>query len=142
MCQMNLSTITGRVGEILSAGLAGLFTDDSDSSGDRRAYTRVKTRFEGSIDLDGLRIPVSGIDLHRAGAGICTEAPLPVGALVFFYGKTHRLMGWATVRWCSPHGGAKYCAGLEFRSPLMRAEAGNWRFSYVRATEDATGIPA
>jgi hypothetical protein len=138
---MNLSTLTSRVGEIFSAGLAGLFADDSDSSGDRRAYTRVKTRFEGSIDLEGQRIPVGGVDLHRAGAGIRTEAQLPVGALVFFYGKTHRLMGWATVRWCSSRGGSKYCAGLEFCSALMRAEAGSWRFSYVRSPQGATGIP-
>jgi hypothetical protein len=64
-----------------------------------------------------------------------------VGALVFFYGKTHRLMGWATVRWCSPQGGSKFCAGLEFRSALMRAEAGSWQFSYMRSPEGATGIP-
>jgi PilZ domain-containing protein len=138
---MNLSTLTSRVGEIFAAGLAGLFTDDSHSAGDRRAYTRMKTRFEGSIDLEGQRISVCGIDLHRAGAGIRSEAPLPVGALVFFYGKTHRLMGWATVRWCSPQSGSKFCAGLEFRSALMRAEAGSWQFSYVRSPEGATGIP-
>lgn len=139
---MNLSTLTSRVGEIFSAGLAGLFSDDSDSSGDRRAYTRVKTRFEGSLDLEGQRIPLFGFDLHRAGAGISVETPLPVGALVFFYGKTHGLMGWATVRWCSWQGRSKYFAGLEFRSALMRAEAGNWHFSYVQSSEDAAGIPA
>ena len=141
MCQMNLSTLTSRVGEILSAGLTSLFEDDSDSSTDRRAYSRVRTRFEGSIDLEGQRIPVCGIDLHRAGAGISAETPLPVGALVFFYGKTHGLMGWATVRWCSWQGG-KYYAGLEFRSALMRAEFGSWQFSYVRSPEGAEGIPA
>lgn len=141
MCQMNLNTLTSRVEEMLFPGLAALFGNNSDSSTDRRAYTRVKTRFEGSVDLDGQRVPVHGMDLHRAGAGIMADAQLPVGSLVFFYERTHGLMGWASVRWCSWRGGSKYFAGLEFRSPLMRAEVGNWQFSYVQAAGDAAGIP-
>ena len=139
---MNLSELTSRMEEILFPGLAGLFQEDSDSTRDRRAYTRVKSRFDGSVDLDGQRISVDGLDLHRAGAGVSSEARLPSGALVFFYERTHGLMGWATVRWCLWHGGSKYFAGLEFRSPLMRAEAGSWQFSYVQSAGDAAGIPA
>jgi hypothetical protein len=139
---MNLSTLTSRVGEILSTGLAGLlFESDSDSAADRRAYTRVRARFEGSVDLEGRRIPVRGTDLHRAGAGITADAPLPLGTLVFFYERTHGLMGWATVRWCSWQGGSKYHAGIEFRGPLMRAEAGNWQFSYVQSSSCPAGVP-
>ena len=140
---MGLTTFTSRVGEILSNGIASLlFEDDADSSTDRRAYTRMKARFDGSVDFDGRRIPVRGTDLHRAGAGITVDEPLPPGTLLFFYEKTHGLMGWATVRWCAWQGGWNYHAGLEFRSSLMRAEAGSWQFSYVQSSSGTAGIPA
>ena len=140
--KMSLSTLTHKVGAILSTSLIEfLFSGDSDATTDRRAYTRVRVRFAGSIDFEGRRIPVRGINLHRAGAGISLDEPLPVGTLVFFYGKTHGLMGWATVRWCSGPSLSKYCAGLEFRGSLMRAEAGNWQFSYVQSSSGAAGVP-
>lgn len=132
---MTLSTLTSRVGEILSTGLASLgFEENSPLPAERRAYTRMKVRFVGSIDFDGRTLPVRGIDLHRAGCGISADEALPVGALLFFYEKTHGLMGWATVRWCSCQGGSKYQAGLEFRSGLMRAELGRWQFSFVQSS--------
>ena len=127
---------------MLTTGLAGLFEPDSASSKDRRAYTRLKVKFEGSVDLDGRRIPVRGTDLHRAGAGMLADEPLPTGGLVFFYEKTHGLMGWATVRWCSCQGGSKYQIGVEFRSSLMRAEAGSWQFSYVQSSTCASSVPS
>jgi len=139
---MDLSTITSRMGTILVTGFTGLFGSGEEQSADRRAYTRIRARFRGSIDWEGRRIPVRGIDLHRAGTGISLDEPLPPGALVFFYGRTHGLMGWATVRWCACEGGSKYHAGLEFRSGLMRAEAGNWHFSYVQSSHCPAGIAA
>src|SRR5690348_4748448 len=112
---MSLSTFTSKVGEILSTGLASLrFEGGAAAPSDRRAYTRVKVRFAGSVDFEGRRTSVRGIDLHRAGARIAADEPLPVGALVFFFAKSHALMGWATVRWCSSRDGSKYHAGLEF----------------------------
>ena len=139
---MSLSTLTNKVGAMLATSLADLLlSGDSEASTDRRAYSRLKVRFEGSIDFDGRRIPVRGTNLHRAGAGIRLEEPLPAGTLVFFYGKTHGLMGWATVRWCSSASGSKYHAGLEFRGSLMRAEAGNWQFSYVQSSSGAASVP-
>lgn len=139
---MNFNALTTRVSEIFTTGLASLLTDDTDSAADRRAYTRVPVAFEGSIDWDGRRIPVRGLDLHRAGAGISIDEALPPQSLVFFYDKSHGLMGWATVRWCAHHGRSKYHAGLEFRSALMRAEAGKWQFSYVQAPGCASAASA
>jgi hypothetical protein len=138
---MGLSTFTSRIGELFSNGLAGLGLEgDSSEYPDRRAYTRVKVRFEGSVDFQGRRFPVQGIDLHRGGTGIRMEQPLPVGALVFFFEKKHGLMGWATVRWCSSRGGSRYQVGLEFRSALMRAEAGDWQFSFVQTSGAASAV--
>jgi hypothetical protein len=128
---MSLSTFTNKVGEFLSAGLAGLRVDgDAPSFLERRAYARARVPFAGSVDADGHRLAVRGIDLHRAGARISLDQPLPAGTVVFLFDKSHGLMGWATVRWGSWHG-HKYHLGLEFRHPLMRAEAGTWQFSCV-----------
>lgn len=126
---MILSTITSKVEEFLSTGLGGSRVDDANPEFiERRAYARSRVRFEGTVDLDGQRLPVRGIDFHRAGACIAVDHPLPEGARVFFFAKSHGLMGWANVRW-GAWNGKKFHVGLEFRSPLMRAEAGDWRFS-------------
>lgn len=128
---MSLTTFTNRVGELLSAGLSGLRVEgDSPSFVDRRAYTRARVRFAGTIDADGHRIPIRGIDLHRAGARIAADQPLTTGSVLFLFDKSHGLMGWATVRW-GCWSGPNFHLGLEFRHPLMRAEAGTWQFSCV-----------
>ena len=138
---MTLGTITNKMGELLSTSLGGLWVeDDAPAFVERRAYARARVRFNGTIDADGQRISVRGIDLHRAGARIAVEEPLPVGAVVFFFARSLGLMGWATVRWGS-WCGQKYHLGLEFRQPLMRAEVGIWSFSCV-LSEPATGSTA
>jgi len=129
---MNLATFTNKVEGIISSGLAGLWyeTNPPSPSSERRAYTRMKVQFKGSVDFEGQRLRVRGIDLHRAGARLSSDRRLPLGARVFFYAKSHGLMGWAIVRWCS-WGQSNYQVGLEFRHPLMRAEAGSWQFCSV-----------
>ena len=138
---MTLSTISSRMGKILSTGnTPPRIEGGSPHPRERRAYPRPKVRFEGTIDVEGRRIPVRGVDFHRAGARIAADYPLPTGAVVFFFAKSHGLMGWAKVRWCAwrTH---RFHLGLEFRNPLMRAEAGKWQFSRVDEASNGVFIP-
>jgi hypothetical protein len=128
---MDVRTLTSKFTGILSSGLTRLREERDPAVAERRGYTRLRVRFPAFLELDGLRFQVQGIDLHRGGAGVTSESPMPAGALVFFCGKPFGLVGWAIVRWCIPHGASRYRIGLEFRSPLMRAPAGRWHFSCV-----------
>jgi len=136
---MDLTTLTNKLGGFLSTGLADLLFERNTDFIERRAYTRLKFRFKAFLDVNGHRFQVRGIDLHRGGAGIVSESPLPIGALTFVYAKPHGLMGWATVRWCS-RSSSQYHMGLEFRSPLMRAEVGTWQFSRVPPNHGAEAV--
>jgi len=132
---MDLSTFTSKLGGILSTGLAGLLVDDDSQFIERRSYPRLKFRFTAVLEVNGQRFQARGTDLHRLGAGISSDLPLPLGALVFLHAKPYGLMGWAEVRWCAERGLSRYQIGLEFRSPLMRAEVGTWQFHYVPSTQ-------
>ena len=125
---MILRTLTTNLGKVLTTPEAGA------EPVERRFYPRPKLRFSGTLDTEGQRIPFRGINLHRLGARIVSERPLAPGAVVFFFATSHNLMGWATVQW-GVWRGQKYHMGLEFRNPLMRAEAGDWSFSCVHSPE-------
>jgi hypothetical protein len=45
-------------------------------------------------------------------------------------------MDFAYVRHCSARGVSGYFIGLEFRSPLMREELGQWQFQHIRQSEE------
>jgi hypothetical protein len=124
---MTLRTLTNSLGKVHA-------TPDTvcETPAERRFYPRPKLRFEGTLDAEGQRIPFRGINLHRLGARIVGDQPLPAGTVVFFFATSHNLIGWATVQWGAWRG-QKYHMGLEFRNPLMRAEAGDWSFSCVRS---------
>jgi hypothetical protein len=128
---MDLSIFTNKLGGILSAGLAAFRVDSDSAVIERRAYARMKLDFRAFLHFNGRRLQVRGIDFHRAGSCVRSNQPLPVGAVVFFCAKSYGLIGWATVRWCAWRSPSQYYVGLEFRSPLIRAEVGNWQFSYV-----------
>ena len=128
---MDLSTFTSKLGGILSAGLAAFRLDSDSAVSERRAYARMKLDFKVFLHVNGRQHQVRGIDFHRAGACVSSGEPLPVGAIVFFCAKSYGLIRWATVRWCAWRSPSQYYVGLEFRSPLIRAEVGNWQFSYV-----------
>lgn len=138
---MNLSIITSHVGKILSPGSAPAQPEeDAPRLLERRAYPRPKVRFAGTLDVEEQRIPVRGIDLHRAGARVAADYPLPTGTVVFFFAKSHGLMGWAKVQWGAWHG-HKFHLGLVFRNPLMRAEVGSWQFSSVDGASNGVFVP-
>jgi hypothetical protein len=128
---MDVRILTSKFTGILSSGLTRLRGEQDPALTERRGYTRWKVRFPAFLEMEGRRIQVQGLDLHRGGAGVTSESPMPAGALAFFCGKPFGLVGWAMVRWCIPHGASRYRIGLEFRSPLMRAPAGRWHFSCV-----------
>jgi len=124
---MTLRTLTTNLGKVLTTP-----ETPAEPTVERRFYPRPKLRFEGTLDTEGQRIPFRGINLHRLGARVTAEQPLARGAIVFFFATSHNLMGWATVQWGGWRG-QKYHMGLEFRNPLMRAEAGDWSFSCVQS---------
>ena len=97
---------------------------------DRRAYTRAQVSFEGWLDCGGKRLKIRGRNLDRGGAMVLAKEPAAVDSRAFLYIETYQLLGWATVRWCASSGLA-YRIGMEFRSPLMRADFGIWQFSAV-----------
>ncbi len=96
-------------------------------------YRRFSNRFSGWLDTQDRRLMAKGIDLHRGGAQVLAECPAEPDSVAFLYIESYQLLGWARVRWCVPDGRSRYRIGLEFRSPLMRADFGVWQFS--RAAE-------
>ena len=128
---MDLSIFTNKLGGMISAGLAAFRLDSDSAVIERRSYVRKKLDFRAFLHFNGRRLQVRGIDFHRAGSCVRSDQPLPVGAVVFFCAKSFGLIGWATVRWCAWRNPSQYYVGLEFRSPLILAEVGNWQFSYV-----------
>lgn len=103
---------------------------------DQRRQIRVRTRFDGVVSGPMGKISIRGVDLHQAGAGAEARNWLEPGSLVFLHLQTFQFVGFAHVRHCTRRGLLRYHVGLEFRSPLMRKDAGNWRF---RQAEEAAG---
>jgi len=104
---------------------------------DRRGLQRLGLAFSATLDWTGsagnaVSVEVRGIDLSRMGAMVRSPEALPPGSVVFVNIRSHGLMGVAHVRHCTPWGRG-FRIGLEFRSPLMRREAGEWQISYRAA---------
>jgi hypothetical protein len=105
---------------------------------DSRMYLRVRSQFNGKISGPGGNIQFRGIDLHHAGIGAKTWRRLEPGTTVFLHLDTFQSMGFAVVRHCTWRGFGGFHVGLEFRSPLMRCDAGNWQYKSV---QKAAGSP-
>jgi len=98
---------------------------------ERRFNHRLRVNYEGALFGPGRAIAVRGLDIHRDGAGVISKQPFAPGSVVFVHLKSFRLRGFAHVRHCTPQDASSYLLGLEFRSPLMREEAGNWQFHRI-----------
>jgi hypothetical protein len=93
---------------------------------------RFKSAYRGWLGFAGERYPLRGLDLTSSGALIATSRRVLIGSDVFVYLTTAGLMGWAKVRHCSRAGLFRYQIGLEFRSPLMPTQQGNWQYMSAR----------
>ncbi|HJT88670.1 MAG TPA: PilZ domain-containing protein [Bryobacteraceae bacterium] len=101
--------------------------------GERRMYRRFSNHFSGWLDIQDRRLKAEGLNLNRGGALVVADCPAEPDSVAFLYIESYQLLGWARVCWCTPVGRSQYRIGLEFRSPLMRADFGIWQFS--RAVE-------
>ena len=100
---------------------------------ERRFHTRVPVRFEAVLDIVGLcmSVRVRGVNLHKKGAMVVAARPLKEDSIVFFHDQTHRAMGFARVRHCTPKSPTEFRIGLEFESRLMKAEPGTWHIHRI-----------
>jgi hypothetical protein len=103
-----------------------------NSRGDLRADSRYQSKFKGSLDVNGQKLNIRGIDLNESGALITSRVPVASDSRVFLHISSHGLMGWAKVRHCTRSGMFGYRLGLEFRGSLMRSRDGNWQFASVK----------
>jgi len=92
-----------------------------------RRQMRLPAKFHATISGPFGLFDVTGIDVHRNGAGVKAEHPLEKGALVYLRISEYDLAGFAHVKHCSEHEGG-YRLGLEFREPLAheRGESFDW----------------
>jgi hypothetical protein len=72
------------------------------------------------------------MDLGTLGAGVRTWFRLEPGTIVFVQLKTQKLMGFAFVKHCTPHGFG-FHLGLQFRNPLAFEDQCCWRYRDVCA---------
>ena len=103
---------------------------------ERRSAPRTAARFDAIVHVkdDGPVVSAEGLDFNKYGAMVVTRQPMVPGAVVFFHSLSHKVMGFATVRYCaSASRGGKFRVGLEFPLELMYADAGVWDISRVRA---------
>lgn len=98
---------------------------------ERRLSTRLRVNFEASLFGPGGTVLARGLDIHHEGAGVISKRAFAPGSVLFVYMKTLRLRGFAHVRHCTQRNGSSFLIGLEFRCPLMHAEAGNWQFQRI-----------
>jgi hypothetical protein len=106
---------------------------ESDVAVERRCRTRVHVRFQAVLDVLGvcMSIRVRGLNLHKDGAMVMASRPLKVDSIVFFHDQTHRTMGFARVRHCTPKSPNEYQIGIEFQGRLMQCEAGTWQIQRI-----------
>ena len=97
-----------------------------------RSDSRYESKFKGSLDVDGRKVNIRGVDLNESGALISSSVAIASGSRVFIQITSHGLMGWAHVRHCTRYGVFSYRLGLEFRGSLMRSRDGNWQFASIR----------
>jgi hypothetical protein len=98
---------------------------------ERRSDRRLKVEFEAVLSDPSGSLQVRGVDIHRDGALVLSRLPFAPGSVVFVRLKSFELVGFAEVRHCAERGASAYALGLEFPSPLMREEAGDWHFDRV-----------
>ena len=96
---------------------------------------RLRVNYEAALFGPGRSIPVSGLNIHREGAAVISKRAFAPDSVVFVHMKSFRMRGFAHVRHCTPRDSASYVIGLEFRSPLMREEAGNWQFYRISVND-------
>jgi hypothetical protein len=65
------------------------------------------------------------------GAMVMAARPLRTGSIVFFHDQTHRNMGFARVRHCTPRSANEFQVGLEFEGQLMQSEPGTWHIQRI-----------
>ena len=100
---------------------------------ERRFHKRVRVRYEAVVDVMGvcMSLRVRGVNRHKKGAMVASSRPLKPGSIVFFHDQTHRSMGFARVRHCTPNSPSEFLIGLEFDSPLMLTEPGAWHIQRI-----------
>ncbi len=78
-----------------------------------------------------MSIRVRGVNVNHYGAMVLASRPLKVDSIVFFHDQTHRNMGFARVRHCTPRNPTEYQIGIEFQGKLMPCEAGTWQIHRI-----------
>jgi hypothetical protein len=136
--------IPSRVGCFAGVGLSAAWLGSSlvgrkeeemptaNAAVERRFHT-VQVRYRAVLDVVGvcMSIRVRGVNLHKEGAMVMAARPLKVDSIVFFHDQTHRAMGFARVRHCTPKSPTEYRIGLEFENKLMKAEPGTWHIQRI-----------
>ena len=92
-----------------------------------RRHMRLPATFHATLSGPFGLLEVTGIDVHRNGAGVKAEEALAKGTLVYLRIAEYDLAGFAHVKHCSPYEGG-YRLGLEFREQLAheRGESFDW----------------
>jgi hypothetical protein len=96
---------------------------------------RLRVNYDAALFVRQRPIAVRGLDIHRDGAGVISKEPFSPDSVIFVHMKSFRLRGFAHVRHCTQRDKSSFVIGLEFRSPLMREEAGDWQFHRISHTD-------
>ncbi|PWU01117.1 MAG: hypothetical protein C5B51_23580 [Terriglobia bacterium] len=100
---------------------ASVAAESRRKTAERREFRRIQMRFQASVQVDGRKLCVDGLDAHRAGARVVSGQPLPEGALVLFHMDSSGFAAYASVRRCEK-AGRGYEIGLEFLVPRNPSE--------------------
>jgi hypothetical protein len=84
---------------------------------DRRELKRIRFEFNAVVQLNSQKLPVAGLDAHRAGARVTSSHPLPLGTLVLFQIDASGFAAYAAVRCCEKAGRGGYEIGIEYLVP-------------------------
>ena len=101
-----------------------------ERAAEMRGFGRLAAAFTATLDWNddegrSRSVQVDVLDISAGGAAVRSKQPFSAGSAVFVNIKSQCLMGVGHVRHCTPRG-RRYAVGLEFRSPLMSSERGNW----------------
>jgi hypothetical protein len=109
--------------------------DSTHVDRERRCDARPRVRFDASLDVEqeGVTLAARGLNLHEAGGLVLARRPVTINSAVYFRDRTHRSMGFAIVRHCTPGGRGLYRIGLEFCGQLMRSDPGTWHIRRMTA---------
>jgi hypothetical protein len=94
---------------------------------DHRRHVRLPAEYRATLTGPTGNVLVTGVDVHRDGAGVQSPEALPLGSLVFLRIHNLGLMGFAHVRHCSARADG-FLLGLQFREGLSRdrQDLGQW----------------